>query len=442
MTLRVPLRNLHALRVRRLLLPFVAITLYAQAPTPPPTPSSFHYTRQILTTPGPEPDACAVLDASVFAHANPLEDLRLYTPTRQEIPYTITFSGTAPTDDQARILNLGLKSPAHLSFDLEMPSRAYSSLALTLNAQDYLASAKITGLKSLTDKSPTYLGDFSLFDLTAQRLGHNSSLQFAESTFPYLHLELTFTPAPGKPSLAITPAIVTVVEIPPSRLAQTLYTPIAETTTITQRPRESVATFTVPARVPVERISFNLDPADPTNFSRTVTISSKENITKEGEPGTEQLSGQISRLRLTEAGQQIRDESLSIPAILASNEQAPATVEVAIQNGDDQPIHLRSVTLEMRQRKLCYPVQPDPVTLMYGAPAVAAPLYDFGRLFNVSGPIRPATLTPEQFNPTYLPPTPRAIPFTERYPQLLWIALLTTITLLAVIAFRSARRIG
>ena len=419
------------------------MTLFGQTPTPPPpTPASFHYLRQITTTSGGEPNACAVLDASVFAHANPLEDLRLYTPTHQEIPYTITFSGTAPSGDPARILNLGLKSPAHLSFDLEMPARAYSSLDLTLNAQDFLASAKITGLKSLSDKSPAYLGTFTLFDLTAQRLGHNSSLQFAESTFPYLHLELTFTPAPGNPSLAITPAIVTGAEIPPSRLAQTLYTPIAETSTITQRPRESVATFTVPARVPIERITFTLDPADPTNFSRTVTVSSRPTITKEGEPSTEQLSAQISRLRLTEAGQQIREDSLSFPAILASNEQAPATIEVAIQNGDDQPIHVRSVTLEMRERKLCYPIQPTPATLMYGAPNTSAPVYDFGRLFNVTAPIRPATLTPEQLNPAYIPPTPLPKALTERYPQLLWIALLLTVTILAVVAFRSAKRIG
>ena len=408
---------------------------------PPPTPASFRYQRAITISPGPPPDACAVLDAQVFAHANPLEDLRIYS-ANQEVPYAVTFSGTAPTGDPAGILNLGLKSPRALSFDLQMPDRPYSAVALTLNAHDFLASAHVTGLKSLTDKNPTYLGTFTLFDLTTQRLGHSSSVQLAESTFPYLHLDLTLTPAPGNNSLAVSPAIVAAAEVPPSRLAQTLYTPVAETSTITQRPRESVATFTIPAHVPVERVTFDLDPADHTNFSRSVIVSSKPTIAREGEPSTEQLSGEISRVRLTEAGQEIHQQSLSIPAILGSNEQAPATVEVAIQNGDDQPLKIHSVTLEMRQRKLCFAIPTQPATLFYGAPNVPAPVYDFGRLFNATDAVRTATLDAEQLNPQFLPPAPPKQSLTERYPQLLWIALLAVVSILAAIAFRSAKRLG
>jgi len=408
---------------------------------PPPTPASFRYQRPITIPPRPPADACAVLDAQVFAHANPLEDLRIYS-ANQEVPYAVTFSGTAPTGDPAGILNLGLKSPRALSFDLQMPDRPYSAVALTLNAHDFLASAHVTGLKSLTDKNPTYLGTFTLFDLTTQRLGHSSSVQLAESTFPYLHLDLTLTPAPGNNSLAVSPSIVAAAEVPPSRLAQTLYTPVAETSTITQRPRESVATFTIPAHVPVERVTFDLDPADHTNFSRSVIVSSKPTIAREGEPSTEQLSGEISRVRLTEAGQEIHQQSLSIPAILGSNEQAPATVEVAIQNGDDQPLKIHSVTLEMRQRKLCFAIPTQPATLFYGAPNVPAPVYDFGRLFNATDAVRTATLDAEQLNPQFLPPAPPKQSLTERYPQLLWIALLAVVSILAAIAFRSAKRLG
>jgi hypothetical protein len=416
---------------------------------PPPTPASFRYQRPITIPPGPPADACAVLDAQVFAHANPLEDLRIYS-ANQEVPYAVTFSGTAPTGDPASILNLGLKSPRALSFDLQMPDRPYSAVALTLNAHDFLASAHITGLKSLTDKNPTYLGTFTLFDLTTQRLGHSSSVQLAESTFPYLHLDLTLTPAPGNNSLAVSPAIVAAAEIPPSRLAQTLYTPVAETSTITQRPRESVATFTIPAHVPIERVTFDLDPADHTNFSRPVTISAKivpDTAAKRGETAVqpvqpEQLSGEISRIRLTEAGQEIHQQSLSIPAILGSNEQAPATIEVAIENGDDRPIKLRAVRLEMRQRKLCFAIPTQPATLFYGAPNVPAPVYDFGRLFNATDAVRTATLDAEQLNPQFLPPAPPKQSLTERYPQLLWIALLAVVAILAAIAFRSAKRLG
>ena len=416
--------------------------LLAAAPKPP-DPTFFRYQRPLNLLPGTPPNACAILDAQVYQNAAAtLDDLRLYA-SGQELPYAITLSRTSPTGDPARILNLGLKSPRQLSFDLQMPPRPYSSVELSLAARDFLASARVTGLASLEDKNPTLLGTFSLFDLTAQRLGRSSTLALAESTFPYLHLELTLTPAPGA-SLDVTPALVTSAEIPPSRQAQTLYTPVAETPVITQRPRESVASFTIPAHIPIERITVELDPADPTNFSRPVTISAKALSAEKNHDTTlptEKLSGEISRVRLTESGQEIHQESLSIPAILGSNTQSSASIEVAIQNGDDRPLKVRAIRLEMRQRKLCFTVPNAPATLFYGGSTVPAPVYDFDRLFNPSAPVRPATLAAEQPNPLYTPHLEKKS-LTERYPQILWAALLATISLLAVLAFRSARRIG
>jgi hypothetical protein len=95
----------------------------------------------------------------------------------------------------------------------------------------------------------------------------------------------------------------------------------------------------------------------------------------------------------------------------------------------------------MRQRKLCFPVPPAPATLLYGAPDVAAPVYDFERIFNPAEPVRAAMLGPEQPNPLYVAPPPTNRPFFERYPQLLWVVLLGVICTLAAIAFRSAKRI-
>jgi hypothetical protein len=422
---------------------FVLVFLGAVAP---PTPHSFRYVREVTVTDAPPgaKNACAILDAEVYAHANPLADLRLYAGG-QEVPYAITFSGTAPTGDPARILNLGSKSPRHLSFDLQMPPRAYSAVSLTLDAEDFLASVRVTGLKSLSDPAPTYLGVFTLFDLTGQHLGRNTNLQLAESTFPYLHLDLAFTPAPPNHTLHVTPALVAGAEIPPSRLAQTLYTPVAQAYSIAQRGRETVATFTVSKGVPVERVRFELDPSDRTNFSRPVVIAARAALRDEAKlrtaPPIEQLSGNISRVDLTEAGQQISEEALSVPAILAMTAQENANIEVAIENGDDHPLALRGVRLEMRQRKLCFPVPPAPATLLYGAPDVAAPVYDFERIFNPAEPVRAAMLGPEQPNPLYVAPPPTNRPFFERYPQLLWVVLLGVICTLAAIAFRSAKRI-
>ena len=43
-----------------------------------------------------------------------------------------------------------------------------------------------------------------------------------------------------------------------------------------------------------------------------------------------------------------------MPAILGSNMQGAATVEVAVDNGDDTPLPITAIRLEMRQRKICF----------------------------------------------------------------------------------------
>ena len=435
-----------------LLLPSAAST--QQGFEPPPRPTSFRYWRALDLPARAQdrvqesvqerfsPSACAVLDAEVFAHTGPtLSDIRLFTSlTQQETPFAITLSRTSPTGDPASILNLGLKSPRNLSFDLQMPPRPYSAVDLNLNAHDFLASAKVTGLTSPTDPHPTYLGVFTLFDLFAQHLGRSSTLPLAESTFPLLHIDLELTPAAGNTSFEVTPTLVAGAEVPPSRLAQVLYTPIAQTSTLTQRPRQTVATFNIPAHVPVERVTFAIDPGDHSNFSRPVTISARS--APNAQP--EQLSGNISRVHLTESGQQVQEQSLSVPAILGANAQSPATIEVAIEDGDDRPLKISSVLLEMRQRKICFasptPARPESIQVFYGGTDISAPVYDFGRIFNPGIATRTAILGPEHLNRSFHPVV-RARTITERFPQLLWLTLIASISTLGLVAFRSARRI-
>ncbi len=436
----------------------------------PLTPHSFQYSRQISfsasATPNSaisptSPNACALLDAAVFAHTEPtLADLRLFTSYSggHEAPFAITLSRTATNQDAAQILNQGRTAPRHVTLDLAMPARPYSSVDLALAAHDFLATARVTGLRSLDDRQPVYLGIFSVFDLTAQRLGRSTNLALSESTFPFLHLELTVSPAPGNKTLDVTPNFVISAQIPPSRVAQTLYTPIAETTAVLDRPRESVATFTIPAHVPVERVTISLDPAEHANFNRVVTISATLTDPRPRRNRAvfpvEQLSGQISRIRLAEAGQEVRQESLSIPAILGSNLQSSAKVEVTVENGDDRPLRIQAVRLEMRQRKLCFsapqpplqapPGSPQPTftaELDYGAPGVPSPVNDFGSVFNPADPVRQAVLEPEVRNPHYISQASLR-PFNERHPEILWIALVATLLLLAILAWRSSKTLS
>ncbi len=410
-----------------------------------PRSANFRYRRDVVlpAAVAPATQSCAVLDGAAYANAAPaLADVRLLgegTPAA-EIPYALTISETGFASDPARVLNLGKRGQT-VTFDLQMPDRLYSGLLLQLAGVNFLAAAKVTGLRSLKDADGTALGTFTLFDLSGQRLGRNTTVALPESSFPFVHVELTFSQAPGQPRFEASPGLVEGAQVPPSREAQTLYTPVAETTTMAERGRESVAEFVLPAHVPVERVSFVLSPDYTTNFSRPVRILARADKANGGEdPASEEIRGEISRVRMAQGGDLIRESSLSVPAILGSNLQSAAKVEVAVENGDDRPLDIRAVRLEMRQRQLCFDAPAMRLALYSGAEGVKAPLYDFSRVFRPAETAALARLGPETANPAYLPSVDTK-PFLERHPGLLWVALVGVVLALAGVARRSAKRL-
>lgn len=421
----------------------LALLIFWQA-APPASKTSLdlrQYSRyqRAIALPAGAGQTCAVIDAQMFPHAAPsLKDVRLYQGT-QELPYAITLSEPAQVDSTAaRVLNLGTRGRS-IVFDLEMTDRPYTDVDLDLVGQDYLATAMVTGLDALGSSAATQLGEFTLFDLTSQHLSHSTTLHLQESSFHYLHIVLTVSPAPGSHGFEATPAMVKGATVPPSREAQSLYTIAAQTTNIAQQERQSVASFSLRERVPVEQVSFVLAPGFKGNFSRDVHISDRPM----GMPksAAETIDGTILRVYLTQAGREIRQQQLSVPAILGANLQGPATVEVAVDNGDDTPLPITAIQLEMRQRKLCFSAPTaQPVTLFYGDAGLDAPQYDYARLFSAVAHANSAQLGPEQLNPTYHS-RPDTRPLTERYPDILWIALLAVICILAVVAMHSARKV-
>jgi Protein of unknown function (DUF3999) len=401
-------------------------------------PQYERYQRSV-SAPSGSGQACAVVDAQVFSQAAPsLKDLRLYQDNR-EVPYAVTLSESEQTDSEsARVLNLGMRGRS-IVFDLEMPNRPYTDVVLDLGGQDFLATATVSGSAAPDALSATRLGEFTIFDLTTQHLSRSTTLHLQESSFRYLHVELAVSAAPGASGFVPTLQMVRGAMVPPSRDAQTIYTTASETATITQRGKKTIADFVLPTRVPVERVSFVIAPGFKGNFSRDVVVSAHPEGASAS--SSENTSGTILRVHLAEAGREIRQQQLSIPATLGSNLQSAAAVEVVVENGDDPPLPINSVRLEMRQRKLCFDAELAPApTLFYGDPGLPAPQYDYARLFTSVSTTHAAMLGPQRTNPGYRKREDTR-PLTERHPNTLWIALLAVISLLAMVAFRSSKAI-
>jgi hypothetical protein len=421
----------------------LALLLWQAAPdrdTPTADQHFLRYQRAVSLPNGPG-QTCAVIDPHIFPHAAPsLKDLRLYQDGH-EIPYAITLSEPPqPDSDTAQIRNLGLRGN-NIVFDVEMPNRPYTDVNLNLAGQDFLATATVSGTRYPNYSNQTSLGDFTLFDLTTQHLSRSTTLHLEETNLPYLHIELAVSPAPGARPFTATPQMVLGISVPPSREAQSLYTTAAEATAVTRSGRQSVAAFTLPERIPIERISVDISPTFKSNFSRDVHITDHPANTTASNAASETIAGTIFRVHLTQAGREIRQQQLSVPASLGSNMQTAAAVQVAIDNGDDNPLPIAAVRLEMRQRKLCFDASSaQPMTLFYGDPSLTAPQYDYARLFSPAREIHAAQLSAEQLNPTYHD-RPDDRPLTERRPHLLWIVLLIVICILAIVAIRSSKTV-
>lgn len=408
-----------------------AIVLLALAAATPEI-RYFQYQRPV-GSPAKAGQTCVTLDAQTFAHGAPgLADLRLYRDAT-ETPYAIREA--APPEQQQRQiapLNVGSQK-GQTVFDAAIPDERYSDVELAVTGRDFIATVTVTGSQTETGGAQTKLGSYTIFDLTGQRLGRSTILHLPESDFRYLHFRIA---GPVKPQDV---AGLSVERLPAKRL----YVTVAETNQSTQKDHETTIAFTVPAHVPVERIEF-VPGAQPANFSRDVTIKVDPVVsgktTDEELPGPIESSGNLLRLHGTHDGHRIDEEHLAMDAPWIDFGTAASKWTLTIDNGDDAPLGLQSVRLEMAERKLCFDAAAgSSYKLYYGDAALAPPRYDYATLFVAEADAAQPALGPEEKNPQFQTrPDTRA--FTEKHPALLWVALVLVVVVLGFVALKTAKQ--
>jgi len=416
------------------------------ADAPVAQPQHMHYVRSLILPTGASGIACTVLDASIYAHAasSSLDDLRIFRDLNgkkpEEVPFVVSYSAAEPTDaNTATVRNLMLRHN-DLSFDLIMPPRPYTLVDLHLAAQNFIAVAKVSG----SDGNGGFaepLGTYSLFDLTQQHLPRSTVIALQESTFRLLHIMLRLHRMDDLPYPHLSTAIIQGATVPASREAQTLYTVVAASNRIFQHANSSVIQVDALAHVPIERVEFILSLSYKTDFLRHVSITANSDEQVPSRP-QEVIDGEIWRVtRPADASgdSPIHAAKLTLTSVLASNLRAPATVSVDVNNGSAQPLLIKAVQLEMRQRTACFQAKPGfTYTLRYGDDALHASVYDLRSLAEL--PVKPAiaALGPEQVNPYYVRPSANAT-YDERNPHLFWVALLAVLATVGAIASRQAR---
>ncbi|HKD61868.1 MAG TPA: DUF3999 family protein [Terracidiphilus sp.] len=412
----------------------IAVALLAAVATAPsPQFRYFRYERPIQLPANTSGQACVALDAMTFAHASQgLADLRIYRDG-VESPYVIRKARPETTGPQTiDLVNPGTRGDKTV-FDASMPSGAYSDLELMVSGHDFIATVTVLGGQR-QDAVTTRVGEFTIFDLTGQRLGRSTVLHLPVSNFPFLHFEVDGPLAPAQfQSIAVE-----------RQAAETVrYVTVAKTAHVEQNGRNTVARFTVPAHVPIDRVVF-VPPASPVNFSRDVEIAVTPERTKEddgsraGESST--WAGNILRIHRVQSSHRLDEEQLTVDSQGEGSERQ-AQWTVTVDNGDDAPIAFAEVRLEMVERDICFEAAPSGSrTLYYGDDALAEPRYDYAAWSQAGAASAAAALGVEQLNAGFQA-RPDSRPFSERHPLLLWAALLVVVGVLALVALRSAKKV-
>jgi len=173
-------------------------------------------------------------------------------------------------------------------------------------------------------------------------------------------------------------------------------------------------------------MSFLVDTSQP-NFRRAVEI--------EDDKGQPFGSGEISRIHMQRNGQRIDVEETALAVGLAGR----GKYRVIIHNGDDTPLRISGTQLQQYQRRIYFDseagVKPQ---LYYGDEKLQAPVYDYRKLFQKDPNAAQLGLDVERLNDAYTG-RPDERPWSERYPAVLWAAIIGAVLLLGAIAVRSIK---
>lgn len=376
----------------------------------------FKYSREIHGS-GSGHQSYFVVDETLWQHARPdLSDLRLYAEA--EIPYAFTVEqgGSETERKQIRVLQPSAVA-GKTQFLLDMSGvPEYDRIELGLAARNFVAHARTEGQDDAHGAQWALLGVTTLYDLSDEKLGHNSTLQVPLATYKYLRVNLD---GPVKPSdIQSATAGIT-------RAQKAVWRDVSSSSKRGEQGKDTVWTFSFPGNVSLERLVFEIDPSQQ-NFRRDLEIQDGN--------GQWLGSGEISRIHMERNGKKIDVEQTS----LNIRGTSLGTLRAIIHNGDDLPLKLGGAHLQQYERRIYFESALQLLHVYYGDEKLAAPIYDFAKLFQKDPNAIAVKLDPEVANRDFVG-RPDERPWSERHPAVLWAAILVAVLILGTIALRSMR---
>jgi len=398
-------------------LSLLSFVIIAAAATPEAAIPYFTNMREVRVA-QPDRQNFLIVDEEIWDHSrSDLGDLRLYSGD-SPVQYSLSEqrAGISSEEEEAKILNLGSVG-GHTEFDLDAEKLStYDRIRLRIDAKDFVATASVAGANELGAKSSTTFSPSTLYDFTSQQLGSSFVLRLPASSFRYLHVKL---------SSGIRPQQIKGAAIFNLREQQASWTKAGSCSSPQQKPRITLISCTLPPKVPLDRIAFQINSSQ-VNFRRTISLLNAA--------GTQDVSGEITRVRMNRAGTLVNTEELAISARGSSGQ-----FTISIDNGDNPPLSILEVQPLSLERRIYFDPQGKlSLTLYYGDEKLERPVYDYARFFHLEGSAVEAQLAEGAHNPQYAG-RPDDRPWSERHMEILWAVMLVAVLALAMLAIRGMR---
>ncbi len=361
-----------------------------------------------------------VVDEQVWSEAQAdLADLRLYATDGSEVPYSLRLerSATLQTDAEVKLLQPGTIG-GKTQFVLDVSGvEEYNRIHLHLESRDFIARATVEGQDDLRAARWLKLAEVTIYDFSKEKLGSNSVLRLPDSRFRYLRVTI----AGGVPPEDVKRASIARYAEKPGQ-----WTKVREVTGFRDEGKTTVISLDWPARVPLERLTFDVDPAQ-VNFRREFEVRNHENRPV--------ASGSLSRVRVKRVGGQVDSEELALDLSGVRSSR----FKIVIHNGDDAPLRLRSVQGLVLERRVYFdPHGRSKLNLYYGDAQLSAPVYDYAKFFQADAAAPAARLASHARNFAYTG-RPDTRPWSERNPGILTAALVLAVAGLAAVALKGMR---
>ena len=357
-------------------------------------------------------------------------DLRLIRDGGQEVAYQLVLAEAREERESVpvKVRDLGYLPGEHTSFvvDLGEGGSRHNEVEIFTSDPNFRRNTKVESSSNAETWAVIQEGT-EIYDFTVSERNfnaRNTRISYPESAARYLRVQV-FNGAEGP--LKVTGAGVARTEYNPP--GETAYSPSMVSRTEDADNQSSVLILDSGSQgIPTTRLSFQTASV---NFHRDVTVE----VSNDREDWQWQGGAAVY--------------SYATPKFVGSRlevnypESRHRYYRVTVQNRDNPPLPLEDITLLGVERKVIFQAQPGgDYSLYYGNPDALRPSYDLERVlpyYETTG-LPAVTLGAQQANPAFALPEPPVLPWTERYPWLVPVAVSVAGVVVAVLLFGVVRQ--